>query len=203
MGLWYAFEFRRFKPIGLLNHVIITGLLISVFVSALVSNHPTVLGGITAYYLAHVLGLKLGAVGIYLLLIGCAALYVIATFKVSQLKFPSKAAAPNALQEDAEGSVMAEDEESVQTVSFNQEESTPEPVIKTELVEDEPEEELNIELANNPKLAKSLFQMILLKKQMSLMSKSRCIRKRKRPKKRSIRRSRILESMTYPRFKQI
>ena len=93
MGLRYAFEFRRFKPIGLLNHVIITGLLISVFVSALVSSHPTVLGGITAYYLAHVLGLKLGAVGIYLLLIGCAALYVIATFKVSQLKFPSRAAA--------------------------------------------------------------------------------------------------------------
>ena len=50
--------------------------------------------GITAYYLAHLLGLKLGAVGIYLLLIGCAALYVIATFKVSQLKFPSRAAAP-------------------------------------------------------------------------------------------------------------
>ena len=49
MGLRYAFEFRRFKPIGLLNHVIITGLLISVFVSALVSSHPTVLGGITAY----------------------------------------------------------------------------------------------------------------------------------------------------------
>ena len=94
--------------------------------------------------------------GIYLLLIGCAALYVIATFKVSQLKFPSKAAAPNALQEDAEDSVMAEDEESVQTVSFNQEESTPEPVIKTELVEDEPEEELNIELATQPETSEVL-----------------------------------------------
>ena len=156
MGLRYAFEFRRFKPIGLLNHVIITGLLISVFVSALVSSHPTVLGGITAYYLAHVLGLKLGAVGIYLLLIGCAALYVIATFKVSQLKFPSRATAPDALQEDTEDSVMAEDEESVQTVSFDQEESIPEPFIKTELVEDEPEEELNIELAPQPETSEVL-----------------------------------------------
>jgi hypothetical protein len=147
MGLRYAFEFRRFKPIGLLNHVIITGLLISVFVSALVSSHPTVLGGITAYYLAHLLGLKLGAVGIYLLLIGCAALYIIATFKVSQLKFPSRTAAPVVLQDDAGDGVMAEDEESIQTVSFDQEESIPEPVIKTELVKNEPEEELNIELA--------------------------------------------------------
>ena len=94
--------------------------------------------------------------GIYLLLIGCAALYVIATFKVSQLKFPSRAAAPDALQEDTEDSVMAEDEESVQTVSFNQEESIPEPVIKTELVEDEPEEELNIELAPQPETSEVL-----------------------------------------------
>ena len=94
--------------------------------------------------------------GIYLLLTGCAALYVIATFKVSQLKFPSRAAAPDALQEDSEDSVMAEDEESVETASFNQEESIPEPVIKTELVEDEPEEELNIELAPQPETSEVL-----------------------------------------------
>jgi S-DNA-T family DNA segregation ATPase FtsK/SpoIIIE len=66
---------------------------------------------------------------------------------VSQLKFPSRTAAPVVLQDDAGDGVMAEDEESKQTVSFDQEESIPEPVIKTELVKDEPEEELNIELA--------------------------------------------------------
>ncbi len=159
MGLRYAFEFRRFKPVGLLNHVLLTGLLISVFISALVSSHPTVLGGITAYYLAHFLVLKLGTVGIYLLIVGCTALYIIATFKVSQLKVPTKAANLSASdqiemdspanEEDVEVEVEAE-EESVQTVSFDEEASIPEPTLKKELDKNEPEEELKIELAPQP-----------------------------------------------------
>lgn len=157
MGLRYAFEFRRFKPVSLLNHIIITGLLISVFVSALVPSHPTVLGGITAYYLAHFLALKLGSVGIYLLLTGCSALYIIATFKVSQLKVPKKAANPAtshqmemdspAIQENVE---VETEEESTTTVSFEEEEIIPEPTLKSVIVENEPEEELKIELATQP-----------------------------------------------------
>jgi S-DNA-T family DNA segregation ATPase FtsK/SpoIIIE len=157
MGLRYAFEFRRFKPVALLNHVLITGLLISVFIAALVPSHPTVLGGITAYYLAHFLGLKLGAVGIYLLIIGCAALYIIATFKVSQLKVPTKAANLStshqmemdspAIQEDVE---VETEQEATRTVSFEEEEIIPEPTLKSVTVENEPEEELKIELAPQP-----------------------------------------------------
>ena len=98
------------------------------------SNHPTVLGGYSILP-CPCFRLKVRRSGYLPVVDSCAALYVIATFKVSQLKFPPKLL-PLTLQEDAEGSVMAEDE-SVQTVSFNQEESTPEPVIKTELVEDE------------------------------------------------------------------
>jgi S-DNA-T family DNA segregation ATPase FtsK/SpoIIIE len=154
MGLRYAFEFRRFKPVGLLNHIIISGLLISVFISALVSSHPTVLGGITSYYLAHILILKLGSVGIYLLIIGSTALYIIATFKVSQLKMPTKAAgisSKNDVEPNSTGiidEVETEEikEEIVETVSFEQEESIPEPILKTVNTQDEPEEELKIEL---------------------------------------------------------
>ena len=51
---------------------------------------------------------------------------------------------------------MAEEEESVQTVSFDQEESIPEPALKTELVEDEPEEDLNVELAPQPETSEIL-----------------------------------------------
>lgn len=163
MGLRYAFEFRRFKPVGLLNHVIISGLLISVFVATLVPSHPTVLGGITAYYLSHFLSLKLGPVGIYLLLIGCAALYIIATFKVSQLKVPAKASNLGTVDKDETSSAVSPEDdqvlaekESLKTVSFEpeQEEPTPEPTLKTEMVEVEvevePEEELKIELAPQP-----------------------------------------------------
>ena len=80
---------------------------------------------------------------------------------MSQLKFPSRATDPSALQEDAGDSIMAEDEVSVQTVSFNQEESIPEPIIKTELVEDEPEEELNVELAPQPETTEVLVSLYL------------------------------------------
>ncbi len=51
---------------------------------------------------------------------------------------------------------MAEDEESLQTISFDKEESDPEPTYKTELVEDEPEEELKVELAPQPETSEVL-----------------------------------------------
>ncbi len=147
IGLRYAFEFRRFKPIGLLNHVIITGLLISVFLSTLVSNHPTVLGGITAYYLAQLLALKLGAAGIYLLLVGCAVLYIIATFKVDKLKIPMRDTNPVAPGDvEGLGEEAPVDESPVQTISFSEEGFIPEPNLETEVLDKElEEEELKIE----------------------------------------------------------
>jgi DNA segregation ATPase FtsK/SpoIIIE, S-DNA-T family len=90
LGLRIAFEFRRLKPVSLLNHTLIIIFILSVFISTLVPEHPTVLGGITAYYFSNYLVVKLGSLGIYLLLLGITALYLIVTFKINRLRVPSR-----------------------------------------------------------------------------------------------------------------
>ena len=152
VGMRFAFEFKRFKPIGLLNHIIITGVLLSVFIAALVPSHPTVMGGITAYYLAHFLALKLGPVGIYLLLVGCAALYIIATFKVRQLSLPGSATKSPTIEEplrinEDEVEKDGAEEHSFQTVSLDQEEPISDLDSQSTTLENDHHEELKIELA--------------------------------------------------------
>jgi len=90
MGLRLAFHFNRFKPIGLLNHLIIQTLIISVFISSLNHVNPSLFGGITGFYLANYFITKFGTAGIYLVLFGAVALYWIISFKVNQLRLPKK-----------------------------------------------------------------------------------------------------------------
>ena len=104
MGLRIAFEFKRFKPIGLFNHTIILVSILSIFISALVPSHPTVLGGITGFYFSNYMGIKLGSMGIYLVLLGITALYLIVTFKISKLNVPSRKLAKKDIESGDESS---------------------------------------------------------------------------------------------------
>ena len=94
MGLRLAFHFNRFKPIGLLNHMIIQTLILSVFISSFDHVNPTLFGGITGFYLSNYFITKFGAAGIYLMIFGVVTLYWIISFKVNQLKWPKKKSNP-------------------------------------------------------------------------------------------------------------
>lgn len=110
MGLRIAFEFKRFKPIGLFNHTIILVFILSIFISALVPSHPTVLGGITGYYFSNYMGIKLGSMGIYLVLLGVTALYLIVTFKISKLNIPARKLAKKDIKPGDESSQIEVEE---------------------------------------------------------------------------------------------
>ena len=160
MGLRIAFEFKRFKPIGLFNHTIILVSILSIFISALVPSHPTVLGGITGFYFSNYMGIKLGSMGIYLVLLGITALYLIVTFKISKLNVPSRKLAEKDIESGDESSQIdveeiEADDSNVVTFSdqsTNDEESVESP---SELTEKSPPlnenpEEAEILVSNDP-----------------------------------------------------
>ena len=96
LGLRLAFGFRRIKPLPLLNHVLVWLLVVSVFISWIVPAHPTVYGGLTGFYLYQWLALRLGHMGVLLLVVGYALLYAIVAFKVQELQLPKRTSKWNA-----------------------------------------------------------------------------------------------------------
>ena len=128
MGMRLAFHFNRFKPIGLMNHLIIQTLIISVFISSLNHVNPSLFGGITGFYLANYFVTKFGTAGIYLVLFGAIALYWIISFKVNQLRLPIKKSNPlNAQNESAPAAPLTEasneQEESAMEIVLDQNDS--------------------------------------------------------------------------------
>ena len=83
-----AFGFRRIRPLYLFNHGLVITLITSVLISWIVSDHPTVYGGLTGYYLYETLAVRLGHMGVLLLLIGSSVLYSIIAFQVRSVALP-------------------------------------------------------------------------------------------------------------------
>ena len=160
MGLRIAFEFKRFKPIGLFNHTIILVSILSIFISALVPSHPTVLGGITGFYFSNYMGIKLGLMGIYLVLLGITALYLIVTFKISKLNVPSRKLAKKDIESGDESSQIDVEEieaDDSNVVTFSDQSTNDEESVesRSELTEKSPPlnenpEEAEILVSNDP-----------------------------------------------------
>ena len=162
MGLRLAFHFNRFKPIGLLNHLIIQTLIISVFISSLNHVNPSLFGGITGFYLANYFITKFGTAGIYLVLFGAAALYWIISFKVNQLRLPKKKSNTLNIQNEPAPTapateVSSEEEESTMEIVLDQNDSVAvestviSPPVQEDVQEDEKVvEETQVLVSNNP-----------------------------------------------------
>ena len=162
MGLRLAFHFNRFKPIGLLNHLIIQTLIISVFISSLNHVNPSLFGGITGFYLANYFITKFGTAGIYLVLFGAVALYWIISFKVNQLRLPKKKSNTLNVQnepapEAPTSEVSNEEEESAMEIVLDQNDSVAvestviSPTVQEDVQEDKKVvEETQVLVSNNP-----------------------------------------------------
>jgi len=87
-----AFGFRRIRPLYLLNHGVVIALIISVFISWIVSEHPTVYAGLTGYFLYEILAVRLGHMGVLLLVIGASFLYSIIAFQIRSITLPKMTA---------------------------------------------------------------------------------------------------------------
>jgi len=162
MGLRLAFHFNRFKPIGLLNHLIIQTLIISVFISSLNHVNPSLFGGITGFYLANYFITKFGTAGIYLVLFGAVALYWIISFKVNQLRLPKKKSNTLNVQDEPAPAapsteVSNEEEESTMEIVLDQNDSVAvestliSPTVQEDVQEDKKVvEETQVLASNNP-----------------------------------------------------
>ena len=171
MGLRLAFHFNRFKPIGLLNHLIIQTLIISVFISSLNHVNPSLFGGITGFYLANYFITKFGTAGIYLVLFGAVALYWIISFKVNQLRLPKKKSNTLNVQNEPASAAPAtevsnEEEESTMEIVLDQNDSVAvestviTPAVREDVQEDKiVVEETQVLVSNNPELEVEEFDV--------------------------------------------
>ena len=139
-GLKHAFALKRIKPWVLFNHFLVITLLISMFFGWLASEHPTLLSGLSGFYIYLKLALYLGRMGVLLVLFTVMILYIVVALKIRSLTFNWRA--PKPMQStgdqpvetnlDASGEITLEPEEYSASKSIK---LAPEP-------EEEEEEEL-------------------------------------------------------------
>ena len=141
-GLKHAFALKRIKPWVLFNHFLVNTLLISIFLGWLASEHPSILSGLSGFYLYLKLALYLGRMGVLLVLFTVVVLYIVVALKIRSLTFSWRAPKPMQSAEDssAETNPNTTDEidlipedystsESIVLAPESEEEILPEPVL--------------------------------------------------------------------------
>ena len=93
-GLKHAFALKRIKPWVLFNHFLVITLLISMFFGWLASEHPTLLSGLSGFYIYLKLALYLGRMGVLLVLFTVMILYIVVALKIRSLTFNWRAPKP-------------------------------------------------------------------------------------------------------------
>jgi len=93
-GLKHAFALKRIKPWVLFNHFLVITLLISMFFGWLASEHPTLLSGLSGFYIYLKLALYLGRMGVLLVLFAVMILYIVVALKIRSLTFNWRAPKP-------------------------------------------------------------------------------------------------------------
>lgn len=99
-GLKHAFALKRIRPWVLFNHFLVNTLLISIFLGWLANEHPTLLSGLSGFYLYLKLALYLGRMGVLLVLFTVAILYIVVALKIRSLTFDWRAPKPMQSTED-------------------------------------------------------------------------------------------------------
>ena len=116
-GLKHAFALKRIRPWVLFNHFLVNTLLISIFLGWLANEHPTLLSGLSGFYLYLKLALYLGRMGVLLVLFTVAILYIVVALKIRSLTFDWRAPKP----------MQSTDDELIETNQNASLEITPEP----------------------------------------------------------------------------
>ena len=141
-GLKHAFALKRIRPWVLFNHFLVNTLLISIFLGWLANEHPTLLSGLSGFYLYLKLALYLGRMGVLLVLFTVAILYIVVALKIRSLTFDWRAPKPMQSTDDelivtnqnASGEITPEPEtylasESLKLAPEPEEEKLPEPAL--------------------------------------------------------------------------
>ena len=137
-----AFGFRRIRPIPLFNHGLVLTFILSIFISWLVSDHPTVFGGLSGYYLYEILSLRLGHMGVLLAVVGGLALYSVVAFQIRSVTLPKM---PSKLDSEQDSSDLTANEQSeaVPAAETYTEQEVP---TQVELSTDEKEDDESLEI---------------------------------------------------------
>ncbi|CAI8395350.1 MAG: DNA translocase SpoIIIE [Cryomorphaceae bacterium] len=144
-----AFGFRRIRPLYLFNHGLVIVLITSVFISWIVSGHPTVYGGLTGFYLYELLAIRLGHMGVLLLLVGSTVLYSIVAFQIRSVALPKMPThlQPSSEVEESEQETSTDHQDEVGVpVAPSFHAATPSPSL-TMIDDEESDETLNITLS--------------------------------------------------------
>ena len=142
-GLKHAFALKRIKPWVLFNHFLVITLLVSMFFGWLASEHPTLLSGLSGFYIYLKLALYLGRMGVLLVLFTVMILYIVVALKIRSLTFNWRAPKPMQSTDDqpietnldASGEITLEPEEYSASKSIKlapepeEEELLPEPAL--------------------------------------------------------------------------
>ena len=95
VGLKQAFSLNRIKPWVVFNHFLVWTLLVSLFFGWLANEYPTLLSGLSGYYLYLKLALYMGRMGVLLMLFTSVVLYVVVALKIRSLTFSWRAPKSN------------------------------------------------------------------------------------------------------------
>ena len=141
-GLKHAFAIKRIRLWVIFNHFLVNTLLISMFLGWLANEHPTLLSGLSGFYLYLKLALYLGRMGVLLVLFTVAILYIVVALKIRSLTFDWRAPKPMQSTDDelietnqnASGEITPEPEtylasESLKLAPEPEEEKLPEPAL--------------------------------------------------------------------------
>ena len=93
-GLKHAFTLNRIKPWVLFNHLLAATFLVALMFGWFANYQPTLLSGLSGYYIYLKLALYLGRMGVLLVLFTAWLLYVIVALKIRSLTFSWRSPKP-------------------------------------------------------------------------------------------------------------
>ena len=108
-----AFNFKRIKPLPLLNHFIVLTFLLSTLISWLNPEYPSVYSGLAGFHLYQLLSVRLGYMGVMLVIAGTALLYAIVALKITSVSFPSIKNKKNIHQDDVDIEMVQVNEQNI------------------------------------------------------------------------------------------
>ena len=97
-----AFNFKRIKPLPLFNHFIVLTFILSTLISWLNPEYPSVYSGLAGFHMYQLLSVRLGHMGVMLVIAGTALLYAIVALKITSISFPSIKNKKNIHQDDVD-----------------------------------------------------------------------------------------------------
>jgi DNA segregation ATPase FtsK/SpoIIIE, S-DNA-T family len=83
-----AFNFKRIKPLALFNHFIVITFLLSTFIAWVNPEFPSIYSGLAGFQMYQWLSVRLGHLGVMLVIAGTSLLYAIAALKITSVTVP-------------------------------------------------------------------------------------------------------------------